>query len=42
MAGSAARPGSVDVLGPIRLDTAGLEGLRPQDRGTLGCSLERR
>ena len=31
---STARPGSVDVLGPIRLDAAGLEGRRPQDRGT--------
>jgi hypothetical protein len=36
------QPGSVDVLGPIRLDTTCLEGGWPQDRGTAWCSLERR
>jgi len=47
---AAIQPGSVDMLGPIRLDIARLEGWRPRelisrralDRGTARCSLERR
>jgi hypothetical protein len=36
------RPGSVDMLGPIRVVAAAHEARRPQDRGTAWCSLERR
>ena len=47
---AAIQPGSVDMLGPIRLVIACLEGWRPHgpvlrrilDRGTARCSLERR
>jgi len=47
---AAIQPGSVDMLGPIRLDIAVPRGLsdradplaRVLDRGTARCSLERR